>query len=93
MIDNTNPTVQDRSKYIGPAKHLGYRILGIQIDIPIEMAIARNNARNSQKPIQVGGIYNTFKKMQQLSLSEGFDEIILIKFSLHERPEVVRIVK
>lgn len=93
VIDNTNPTRQDRAKYICAAKHVNYRVVGIQLDVPISMAVARNLARHNQVKIPDGIIQSTFRKMQPLSLSEGFDEIVIIRFSLHQRPEVTRMVK
>ena len=93
VIDNTNPTMQDRAKYISAAKQVNYRVVGIQLDVPISIAVARNLARINQAKIPDGIIQSTFRKMQPLSLSEGFDEIVNIRFSSHQQPEVTRIVK
>ncbi|MBI5006221.1 MAG: AAA family ATPase [Nitrosomonadales bacterium] len=92
VIDNTNPTRQDRAKYIAPAKNMGYQVCGIQLDVPIVRAITRNLARHNQEKIPERIIQSTLRKMQPLSLSEGFDQIVIIRFSLCDRPEVIRVV-
>lgn len=93
VIDNTNSTKQDRAKYIGMARKNGYRVIGIQIDIPLNIAAARNTARKTQKPIPIGVIHNTFKKMQALELQEGFDEVYLVRFKPDAQAEVTHVVR
>lgn len=93
VIDNTNPTRQDRSKYIQLAKSYGYRIVGIQFDIPISVAISRCSNRISQKEVPVLDIHLTAKKMQPLSQSEGFDEVITVtEFSSRPKLSIVKSV-
>lgn len=76
VIDNTNPTASDRSRYIEAAKVAGYRIVGYQFNVPINVAIARSLKRRTQAPIPPSAIHLTAKRFQSLSISEGFDEIV-----------------
>lgn len=75
VIDNTNPTISDRIRYIATAKAAGYRIIGYQINIPVNVALARSAKRRTQDPVPASSIHLTAKRLQPLSLAEGFDEI------------------
>src|SRR5574337_782512 len=45
VVDNTNPLLEDRGRYILPAKAAGFRIIGLQFEVPLELALLRNAAR------------------------------------------------
>ena len=71
--DNTNPTKEDRRRYIGPAKDKGYHIVGYFMQSRLASCLERNGRRDRQVPKK--GILATFNKIEMPSLDEGFDEL------------------
>ena len=72
-IDNTNPTKEDRQRYIEPAKDKGYHIVGYFMQSKLAGCLERNDRRERQVPKK--GILATFNKIEMPSLEEGFDEL------------------
>src|SRR5687768_10063314 len=62
VVDNTNPTVEDRARYIQPAKLAGYKIVGYYFETRIESALKRNELREGKKRIPPVGIRSTRNK-------------------------------
>lgn len=81
VVDATNPTVEDRQRYIAPARAARFRIVGIEFQVPVELAIERNATRPGKKLVPEKGIHATAAKMQPLLYEEGFDEIWIARVS------------
>jgi len=79
VIDNTNPTVDDRKRYIGPARTRGYCIIGYCFEVDIGLALKRNESRQGREKIPKVGIFTTRKRMQPPTLSEGFDKLYVVR--------------
>lgn len=78
VVDNTNPTVDERRRYLEPARAAGYKLKGYLFDVPIEDCIERNKTREGKSRIPIPGLYATRKKMKPPSYEEGFDELFLV---------------
>ncbi|MGB3641152.1 MAG: ATP-binding protein [Rivularia sp. (in: cyanobacteria)] len=89
VIDNTNPTVEDRQHYIIPAKAQGFQVLAYYFDSNLEDCKKRNSQRSGKKVIPLVGILSTYKKLVLPSYSEGFDAI----YSVKTRPDYSFIVE
>ncbi|MDR9857191.1 AAA family ATPase [Paenibacillus sp. VCA1] len=87
VIDNTNPTIIDRQKYIEVAKKNKFKVIGYCFVPDYELSLERNNARQGKERIAEIGIKSTLRKLQTPSYNEGFDELYLVR-SLHGRFEV-----
>ncbi len=79
VIDNTNPTPQERSRYILPAKENRFRVLAYYFDSHLEECKQRNNQRIGKEIIPLVGILSTYKRLVLPTWEEGFDAIYLIK--------------
>jgi predicted kinase len=79
VIDNTNPTVDDRKRYIEPARARGYCIIGYFFEVDIGLALKRNESRQGREKIPKVGIFTTRKRMQPPTLSEGFDKLYVVR--------------
>ena len=79
VIDNTNPTVEDRKKYIIPAKEKGFQILAYYFNSSLSDCKKRNSQREGKKVIPLVGILSTYKKLVLPSYTEGFDAIYSVK--------------
>ncbi|MCM3781554.1 ATP-binding protein [Neobacillus mesonae] len=78
VIDNTNPTLEEREKYIRVAKEHKFRVIGYFFEPNYELSLERNERRVGKEKIPEVGIISTLKKMKAPSYSEGFDEIYTI---------------
>lgn len=79
VVDNTNPTVLERKKYIDRSKENRYEVIGYYFSSSLELAIERNNLRTGKEKIPEVGIKGTYTKMQIPSLTEGFDQLFFVK--------------
>ncbi|MCE2998151.1 MAG: AAA family ATPase [Cyclobacteriaceae bacterium] len=75
VIDNTNPTKEERAKYIEAAKAKKYKIIGYYFRSQIAEALVRNGHRFGKEKIPDVGIRNTFSRLEIPSYEEGFDEL------------------
>ena len=79
VIDNTNPTVEDRKRYIPAIKDNKFRTIGYFFQSRISDSLERNLTRNGKERIAEKGIKATHSKLQIPSLQEGFDELYFVK--------------
>ncbi len=79
VIDNTNPAIADRSRYIEPAKAKGFKIIGYYFQSNLEECKQRNSQRDSTKKIPLVGILDTYKKLEMPSYEERFDRLFYVK--------------
>lgn len=77
VSDNTNPTRQERAKYISAAKGAGFRIVGYYFESRVAPAVERDLAR--VQPIGERGILGTVGRMERPSVAEGFDELFYVR--------------
>lgn len=75
VVDNTNPMVEERARYIEPARSGGFRVCGYYFDSPVGEALARNSRRTGKARVPEKGIFGTRKRLRPPSYEEGFDEL------------------
>ena len=80
-VDNTNPTAQDRARYILPAKQAGYRIVGLFFRSRVAECIARNEGRSGKAKVPVAAITATSGRLELPGMSEGFDEMYYVSMT------------
>ena len=78
-VDNTNPTKEDRKRYITVAKQAGYQIVGYFMESKLQSCIERNNLRTGTAKIPAKAIAATSNKLQMPSYDEGFDKIYFVR--------------
>ena len=78
-IDNTNPTKDDRQRYIPIAIANGYKVVGYFMESKLQECIERNNLREGKEKIPTTAIAATSNKLQMPSYDEGFDELYFVK--------------
>ncbi|WP_088239943.1 ATP-binding protein [Calothrix rhizosoleniae] len=79
VVDNTNPTIEDRSRYIQPAKAKGFRVLAYYFQSSLAECKQRNNQRPHKQVVPMVGLLATHKKLVFPDLKEGFDDIYIVK--------------
>jgi predicted kinase len=78
VIDNTNPTPEDRARYIIPARESGFRIAGYYFQSRIRDALIRNSQREGKERIPDKGVLATHARLVRPSYQEGFDELYYV---------------
>ncbi|MCH5584808.1 ATP-binding protein [Shimazuella sp. AN120528] len=79
IVDNTNPTVKDRLRYIPKAKQHDFRVIGYFFPPDVESSLARNQARDKAEQVPIVAIKSTCKIWEPPSYSEGFDQIYQVQ--------------
>jgi predicted kinase len=81
VVDNTNPTVEERARYIDVAKRASFRVVGYYFQSWLEDAISRNTDRPSAMRIPERGIRGTAGRLQLPTFEEGFDALYYVRIS------------
>jgi len=79
VIDNTNPTREDRARYITAARSARYRIVGYYFESDIADCVRRNAGRPLRERIPDAGIFATAKKLERPAFDEGFDQLFTVR--------------
>ena len=79
VVDNTNPTAEERQRYIGPAKAAGYAIIGYYFSSSTEAALLRNQQRAPAEQVPERGIRGTRARLELPSFAEGFAELYFVR--------------
>lgn len=79
VVDNTNPSIEDRKKYIQLAKEKKYEVVGYYFSSSIEDALERNNQREGKERIPEVGVRGCYNRLEIPSLEEGFDKLYFVR--------------
>lgn len=79
VVDNTNPTVEERRIYIEGAKEANFSVFGYYFDADLEECLKRNSLREGKKCISEVGVRSTSAKLIVPSYSEGFDKLFKVR--------------
>ncbi|MCQ6559930.1 AAA family ATPase [Paenibacillus mendelii] len=79
VVDNTNPTIDDRMKYIDIARKHNFKVIGYFFEPDYDLSTERNNERQGKEKVREAGIKSTLKKLQTPKYTEGFDELYLVR--------------
>jgi predicted kinase len=75
VIDNTNPTREDRSRYVPAARAAGFAVVGYYFRSGVTDCLRRNAGRSGPERIPDVAVLSTAKRLERPSLDEGFDEL------------------
>ncbi|MCB0837611.1 MAG: AAA family ATPase [Bacteroidetes bacterium] len=79
VIDNTNPDLKTRQRYIQKFKEYKYEVVGYYFQSQIKDCLARNAERKGKEKIAEKGILATFQKLELPIWEEGFDRLFYVK--------------
>jgi predicted kinase len=79
VIDNTNPSREERARYIQPAKERGFRVVGYYFASSIQDSLARNRQREGARRIPDQGVRGTHARLVVPSYDEGFDTLYSVR--------------
>ncbi|HET8953533.1 MAG TPA: ATP-binding protein [Solirubrobacteraceae bacterium] len=75
VVDNTNPTVADRRRYVEPARAAGFRVVAYLVDADPVEALGRNAGRTGRARVPDRGVAGTARRFIRPTAEEGFDEL------------------
>ena len=78
VIDNTNPTKDERSVYIECLKNSKFEIIGYYFSSSLDECLERNALRQGKERIPDVGLKGTYNKLQLPEYSEGFDRLYYV---------------
>jgi predicted kinase len=87
VVDNTNPTVEERAKYLAAAKAGQFGVVGYYFESKIEDVLRRNDMRPEPQRVPRAGIFGTYSRLRVPTLAEGFDELYYVR--IDEKGEFV----
>lgn len=79
VIDKTNATIEERTKYIELARANRFSVAGYYFASSVAEAIERNEQREGKAKVPEKAIKGTFNRLKIPSFSEGFDELFYVK--------------
>jgi predicted kinase len=79
VVDNTNPTTEERARYIAPSRAAGFRVVGYYFESKIQEALVRNELRGPGQRVPERGVRGTFGRLQLPSRKEGFDALYFVR--------------
>lgn len=79
VVDNTNPMMQDREKYIQLAKEYGYSVYGYYFQSAIADCMERNRQREGKERVPDKAIACTHNHLELPKLEEGFDKLYYVR--------------
>jgi predicted kinase len=74
VVDNTNPTVAERARYLRPALEAGYRVVAYLVEVDHTVAAGRNAARSRTVP--AAGLRDVARRLVRPTPEEGFAELL-----------------
>lgn len=78
VVDNTNPSKEDREYYLSLFKENHYKTIGYYFSSQFDDCFTRNNQREGKEKIPEVGMKATAKKLELPCFSEGFDELYFV---------------
>jgi predicted kinase len=79
VVDNTNPTPEERARYIEPARAAAFRVIGYYFESKIDDALRRNSLRAPAERIPDSGVRGTHARLKLPDRKEGFDALYYVR--------------
>jgi predicted kinase len=79
VVDNTNPTREERAAIIALARGAGARVHGYYFGSSVDACKARNALREGDARVPDVALFATAKKLERPSPGEGFDVLYYVR--------------
>jgi predicted kinase len=89
VVDNTNPTAEDRAELIGLARAHGAGVVGFYFESRLADCLERNSQREGKARVPDVALYVTLGRLCRPSLAEGFDRLYHVRLLGEGRFEVL----
>ncbi len=89
VVDNTNPTREERAELIALARSLGAAVVGYYFESRVADCLERNRQRQGKARVPDIALYATRKRLCPPSFAEGFDRLYYVRLLGEGRFEVL----
>ena len=79
VVDNTNPTPEDRAELIALARSLGATVVGYYFESRLADCLERNRQRQGKARVPDVALYATRKRLRLPAPAEGFDRLHYVR--------------
>jgi predicted kinase len=79
VVDNTNPTLEDRAPLVAAARAAGVGVRAVWLDTPVPVCAARNDTREGRARVPPAGLYGTAARFVPPSTAEGFERVDVVR--------------
>jgi predicted kinase len=79
VVDNTNPTREERRIYLEGAKAARFRVIGYYFRSTLEECKRRNFQRSPELVVPLVGLLGTYARLELPRRDEGFDELYYVR--------------
>lgn len=79
VVDNTNPAPEDRRALVDIARGHGARARAVYLDVPLDVCLARNDAREPRTRVPLVGVLATRQRLVPPTTAEGFDAVVTVR--------------
>ncbi|MCB9878149.1 MAG: AAA family ATPase [Planctomycetes bacterium] len=95
VVDNTNVSVEQRQRFVAPARAAGFRVEGYYLASKLADCLPRNAAREGAARIPDVGVVDAASRLERPQLAEGFDRLYYVcmteqGFTVEEWDDAVR---
>jgi predicted kinase len=81
VVDNTNPTAEERRPLIELGRRYEAKIVGYYFESEVRRCLERNLQRTGRARVPDVALYATSKKLVRPSYLEGFDELFYVRIT------------
>jgi predicted kinase len=81
VVDNTNPTAEERASILEVGRLFGARLLGYFFESDFEQCVRRNATRTGRDLVPDVSLRSTRARLVLPSLDEGFDELSFVRLA------------
>lgn len=79
VVDNTNPTKEDRASLIAIGREYGATVTGYYFESSVQDCVERNQERPEKDRVPQVAIYSTIKRLERPAFDEGFDALYFVR--------------
>ncbi|HLG60747.1 MAG TPA: ATP-binding protein [Ktedonosporobacter sp.] len=79
VVDNTNPSPEDRAQLIHLGRQYGAEIVGYYFEPQVKQSLERNRQRAGKARVPDVAIFATRKKLTRPTYAEGFDKLYSVR--------------
>src|SRR5687768_16845190 len=81
VVDNTNPTREERARHTAAARAAGFRVVGYYFESKVKDALLRNELRGRGHRVPDRGVLGTAGRLQLPGKAEGFDALHYVRLA------------
>jgi len=90
VVDNTNPKVLERKKYIDKAHAANFKTICYYFESTLDQAIIRNDKRKGMEKVPIVAIKSILSRLEIPNLNEGYDEVYAVTIAENNKFVVIR---